>query len=154
VLKTYPANSASYGLDVLSRLEAASAIDVSALLGAVAESRRLHAGLLVGLDQVDVLLSPISTVPPPLCSDPDNVDVDGVLVPLREAVMGLTTPQNLTGLPTVAVPFGLSADGLPIGVQVTAPKGGELLALRVASEIEVLPSLPIHRLEGELPWPR
>lgn len=154
VLKTYPASSASYGLDVLSRLEAASTIDVSALLGAVAESRRLHAGLLVGLDQVDVLLSPISTVPPPLCSDPDNVDVDGALVPLREAVMGLTTPQNLTGLPTVAVPFGLSADGLPIGVQVTAPKGGELLALRVASEIEVLPSLPIHRLEGELPWPR
>lgn len=154
VLTTYPARSASYGLDVLSRLEAASAIDVSALLGAVAESRRLHAGLLLGLGQVDVLLSPISTVPPPLCSDPDNVDVDGVLVPLREAVMGLTTPQNLTGLPTVAAPFGLSADGLPVGVQVTAPKGGELLALRVASEIEVLPPLPIHRLEGELPWPR
>lgn len=154
ILGTYPKDAQAYGPDVRSRLEAASGIDVSALLGAVAEARRLHAELIIGMENVDVLVSPISTVAPPLCNDPDSAWIEEGSIPLREAVMGLTTPQNLTGLPTVAVPRGLSADGLPVGVQVTAPKGCELMALRVAAEIEVLPSLPNRPHEGEIPWPR
>lgn len=152
VLGSYPSEADQYGPDVRSRLDAAADIDVSTLIAAVAQARRLHAGLLIGLQAVDVLLSPISTVPPPPCSDPDIVHIDGIAIPLREAVMGFTTPQNLTGLPSVAAPFGLSADGLPMGVQVTAAKGHELLALRVASEIEVLPSVPTTPDEGEFPW--
>lgn len=154
VLATYPTRAQDYGMDIRGRLEAASDVDVSGLLGAVAQARRLHAALLSGLQGVDVLLSPISTVPPPLCSDPDNVQIDGSSIPLREAVMGLTTPQNLTGLPTVAFPFGLSTDGLPVGIQATAAKGGELMALRVAAQLEVLPVPPIRPDEGEIPWPR
>jgi aspartyl-tRNA(Asn)/glutamyl-tRNA(Gln) amidotransferase subunit A len=154
VLRTYPGQAGDYGPDVRSRLDAAVGLDVSALLGAVALARQLHAELLIGLQSVDVLLSPISTVPPPLCIDPDHVQVDGAAVPLREAVMGLTTPQNLTGLPAVAVPFGLSSDGLPVGLQVTAARGRELMALRVAAEIEVLPTCPTNPDEGDVLCPR
>jgi aspartyl-tRNA(Asn)/glutamyl-tRNA(Gln) amidotransferase subunit A len=154
ILRTYPANAEHYGPDVRSRLEAASELDISALLGAVAEARRLHAALLGGIATVDVLLTPIATIAPPHRSDPDAAVVGSQRIPLREAVMGFTTPQNLTGMPTVTAPFGLSADGLPVGVQVTAPKGAELLALRVASAIEVLPALPTTRDEGEPSWPR
>ena len=155
VLATYPARAGDYGPDVRSRLEAASAVDVSALLVAVANARRLHAAVLCGLQQVDVLLSPIATVPPPMCSDPDNVHLDGTVISLREAVMGQTTPQNLIGLPAVAFPFGLSSDGLPVGIQATAARGRELMALRVAAQLEVRPFPPIRPDEGEnRSWPR
>lgn len=155
VLATYPERAQDYGPDVRSRLEAASNVDVSTLLSAVAQVRHLHAGLLRAMQQVDVLLSPIATVPPPMCADPDNVHLDGTSIPLREAVMGQTTPQNLTGLPSVAFPFGLSSDGLPVGIQATAAKGAEVMALRVAAQLEVLPVLPIQPDEGENPsWPR
>ena len=139
VIATFPECEDRYGPDVRSRLNAASDITVSQLLGAVAEARVLHADRLTGLNSVDVLLSPVSTVAPPLKADPDNAFDGHAPVPLREAVMGFTTPQNLTGLPTVAFPFGLSEDGLPVGFQITARKGHELLALRAAAMLERLP---------------
>jgi aspartyl-tRNA(Asn)/glutamyl-tRNA(Gln) amidotransferase subunit A len=139
VLRTFPERESRYGQDVLSRLNAASDVTVSQLLGAVAAARVLHAQLLLGLRSVDVLLSPVSTVAPPLTSDPDTAFDGNVEVPLREAVMGFTTPQNLTGLPTVAFPFGLSDDGLPVGFQITGRKGDEFCALRTAAKLERLP---------------
>ena len=40
---------------------------------------------------------------------PDEVEVGGRTIPLREAVMPSTVPQNLAGLPSVTVPVGLDA---------------------------------------------
>ncbi len=149
VLGTYPARGDSYGPDVLSRLEAASAVSVSDLLGAVQRARILHARLLSGMESVDALLSPISTVAPPLVADPDNAIADGRSIPLREAIMGFTTPQNLTGLPSVAFPFGLSADGLPVGFQITSNKGNEIQALRIAAHLERIPTPHTTNEEGK-----
>lgn len=50
---------------------------------------------------------------------------------------------NLTGYPAVTVPAGLTREGLPIGVQLVAPRGGEGLLLSVAAQ-----------LETRRPWPR
>jgi aspartyl-tRNA(Asn)/glutamyl-tRNA(Gln) amidotransferase subunit A len=46
-----------------------------------------------------------------------------------------TAAANLTGLPAVPIPAGLSRDGLPVGVQVMAPHFGEAIALRVANAL-------------------
>jgi amidase len=53
-----------------------------------------------------------------------------------------TTPWNLAGLPAASIPSG-SDDGLPIGVQIVAPGGGEKTILAIAAE-----------LERRRPWPR
>ncbi|HEY5662784.1 MAG TPA: Asp-tRNA(Asn)/Glu-tRNA(Gln) amidotransferase subunit GatA [Ilumatobacter sp.] len=47
-----------------------------------------------------------------------------------------TIPANLTGDPGLSVPFGVGADGLPVGVQVLAPALGEPVMLQVAAELE------------------
>ena len=47
-----------------------------------------------------------------------------------------TIPTNLAGHPAMSVPFGVDADGLPIGVQVMAPALGEVDMFRTASVIE------------------
>ena len=37
---------------------------------------------------------------------------------------------NLTGMPAISIPFGLSRDGLPIGIQLMGPLGSEALLWR------------------------
>src|SRR5690349_541982 len=47
-----------------------------------------------------------------------------------------TVPVNLAGLPGISVPAGLSADGLPLGLQVIGRAFDEETVLRVGSVIE------------------
>jgi aspartyl-tRNA(Asn)/glutamyl-tRNA(Gln) amidotransferase subunit A len=47
-----------------------------------------------------------------------------------------TVPANLAGLPAVSVPAGLSADGLPLGLQVIGRAFDEATVLRVAAVLE------------------
>ena len=47
-----------------------------------------------------------------------------------------TGVANMTGQPAIAVPFGATADGLPLGVQLVAAYGREDLLLRVAAQVE------------------
>ncbi len=46
-----------------------------------------------------------------------------------------TTSTNLAGLPGMSVPAGLSAEGLPIGVQLMAKHFDEVSIFRVAEVI-------------------
>jgi aspartyl-tRNA(Asn)/glutamyl-tRNA(Gln) amidotransferase subunit A len=47
-----------------------------------------------------------------------------------------TAPFNLTGLPAVAIPCGMSAEGIPIGFQLAGRMGGEADLLAVANAFE------------------
>jgi aspartyl-tRNA(Asn)/glutamyl-tRNA(Gln) amidotransferase subunit A len=47
-----------------------------------------------------------------------------------------TIPTNLAGHPAMSVPYGVGADGLPIGVQVLAPALGETVMFQVAAVLE------------------
>lgn len=47
-----------------------------------------------------------------------------------------TGMQNITGSPTISLPMGQSAEGLPIGLQFIAPMGNDRLLLELAYELE------------------
>ena len=49
---------------------------------------------------------------------------------------------NLAGLPAASVPAGLSRAGLPLGLQVVAPKGEEKTILALAAQLQELRSWP------------
>lgn len=53
-----------------------------------------------------------------------------------------TLPFNLTGQPACSIPCGLTASGLPIGLQVVAARHREDLVLRAASLLEQLLQFP------------
>ena len=84
-------------------------------------------------EQHDVLLTPVLGAPPPPIghlSDP----VEGQ-VRLRELI-GFVDQANVSGQPAISVPTHLSAEGLPIGVQLIAAHGREDLLLQVAAQLE------------------
>ena len=47
-----------------------------------------------------------------------------------------TVPANLAGVPAISVPAGLSAEGLPLGLQITGRAFDEETVLRVAGVLE------------------
>jgi amidase len=47
------------------------------------------------------------------------------------------TPQfNITGQPAISLPLHWNAQGLPIGIQLVGPFGGEAMLLQVARQLE------------------
>jgi Asp-tRNA(Asn)/Glu-tRNA(Gln) amidotransferase A subunit family amidase len=81
-----------------------------------------------------VLLCPVASVPA-FRHGERSWNVDGKTVEYLDA-WSYTEWFNLLGTPAVAVPFGRSNQGLPIGVQIVARPWQEELVLAVAAELE------------------
>ena len=81
-------------------------------------------------EQVDLLLTPTApTTAFPLgerTADPMTMYVNDVC----------TIPSNLTGQPAISVPFGVGADGLPVGVQLLGPALSEATIYQAAAVLE------------------
>jgi aspartyl-tRNA(Asn)/glutamyl-tRNA(Gln) amidotransferase subunit A len=60
-----------------------------------------------------------------------------------------TYPFNLTGQPALSLPVGLTASGLPAGLQLVGPVGGDELVLSAARRIEAgLGPRPVPQIES------
>jgi Asp-tRNA(Asn)/Glu-tRNA(Gln) amidotransferase A subunit family amidase len=102
-------------------------------LKACGERDRLRAEILRQMEEVTVLLSPVSAGP--AFGHGEGNWRSGAKENYRET-MRHSQWLNLAGFPGVAVPVGRSHGGLPIGVQVIGRPYGEELVLAVAEAIE------------------
>jgi aspartyl-tRNA(Asn)/glutamyl-tRNA(Gln) amidotransferase subunit A len=69
------------------------------------------------LGEADVLLAPTVPIAATLI-DQREVNIGGYEEPVRSAVTRLTGPANLIGFPSLSVPCGFTASGLPVGMQL------------------------------------
>jgi len=102
-------------------------------LKACGERDSLRAEILRQMDEVTILLSPVSAGPA-FRHGEGNWRI-GERENYRDT-MRYSQWLNLAGFPGVAVPVGMSGDGLPIGVQVIGRPYEEELILAVAEALE------------------
>ena len=120
----FPARASEYGDDVRERLEMASALTLEDYLGGLEAMRRIreHADRL--FDDVDLLVTPVAAcAPPPI----------GQTADMRSNVLPHMILQSLAGLPACVVRAGFDGHGLPVGMQLTGPRLGDLDVLRAAA---------------------
>ena len=86
-------------------------------------------------ETVDLLVTPTVPYDPPPAGGPFPEETDGRRHP-PAGVASFTIPFNLSGHPALTLRAGISDLGLPIGVQLVAPRHRDDLALQVGATLE------------------
>jgi Asp-tRNA(Asn)/Glu-tRNA(Gln) amidotransferase A subunit family amidase len=106
------------------------------------DRRQLVADVAAIFEDVDLIVTPMSSMPPFAAQGPMPTNIDGTDVHGGMSVV-LAMLANLVNLPAISVPAGLAADGLPVGLQIIGARFREDLVLAAAA-----------RYEAARPWPR
>jgi aspartyl-tRNA(Asn)/glutamyl-tRNA(Gln) amidotransferase subunit A len=131
----FPARAADYSYDVQRRLKLGLEVTAIEYLAANEVRRKLTADFDKAFERVDAIVAPATTVTAPRIGETELV-ICGKKVPLRTAAVNANRPANFTGHPAIALPCGFSQAGLPIGLQLMAPRWQESKLLGIARAYE------------------
>jgi amidase len=121
--------------------EAGRELPAAAAFRAFGELQELSWRIGEQLAASDVFLTPVMGTPPPRVDDLDPLGELRAFDRASADAFPFTPPFNVTGQPSMSLPLHRSADGLPIGMMITARYGDEATLFRLAAQ-----------LERELPW--
>ena len=133
----FPARAAEYGEDVSKRLGMGRDIRAVDYLKGQTIVRQARTEFAAAFEQVDAIVAPTVAVAAPKIGS-ETVRIGSTDEPMRAALLRLTRPGNLTGLPNISIPCGFTPEGLPVAMQLIGPAFGEsdLLAIARAYEQE------------------
>ena len=125
-----------YGADVLQRIRGGLLVRATEYLHSQQMRTLIQQDFARAFAQVDVVLSPtVPLVAPPIGH---TQEPGGPLNVVPRAIANRTTvPCNLSGMPAISIPCGLSQpEGLPVGLQIMGPAFAEPMVFRVAAAYE------------------
>lgn len=137
------------GANVRVNVEEGLGYGLSDYARAAAAQTRIYRGWQDFFAAHDVLVSPAVTLSPRPWSEPFPTQIDGTPTRSYFHWLALAYAVTLAGHPALSLPLGLDEAGLPFGLQIVGPRGGDALVLGVAAALE-------HALAGdaELARPR
>jgi Asp-tRNA(Asn)/Glu-tRNA(Gln) amidotransferase A subunit family amidase len=134
-----------YNSWTLERLRTGAEVTTLAYIAGLREISELRRSTQRVFESVDALVTPTAPTPPRTISEA-NADP-----PTKSPVLDLrnTAPFDRNGLPTISVPCGFTTRGLPIGLQISGPLGGEAVVLQLAHAYEQ--ATEWHKRRPQLP---
>jgi amidase len=138
--KTYPARAKEYGPVLADLIDTGKKVDVLELMR-IYHARLVFQGQLRKLFQeIDLLLVPVHPFGNPSAAQLDEVFArpGGI-----DDVLRFTAPFDMSGSPTITIPGGFNAAGLPIGFQLVGRHLDEALLVRAG-----------HAYQGATDWHR
>jgi Asp-tRNA(Asn)/Glu-tRNA(Gln) amidotransferase A subunit family amidase len=89
-------------------------------------------------EDFDIILSPSITISPRPWSELYPAEIDGAPTRTYFHWLALAYAVTLAGHPAVSLPVGTDRNGMPFGLQIVGPRGGDAFVLSVAAELEAL----------------
>jgi Asp-tRNA(Asn)/Glu-tRNA(Gln) amidotransferase A subunit family amidase len=89
-------------------------------------------------DRFDVILTPAITISPRDWHELFPAQIDGKPTRTYFHWLSLAYAVTLCGHPAISLPVGLDSKGMPFGLQIIGPRGGDTLVLRVAAALEAM----------------
>ena len=110
-----------------------SAADVSR---AMTEQTRIYRRWQGFFERFDVIITPSITISPRSWRELYPAEIDGVATRTYFHWLALGYAVTVVGHPAISLPVGVDAHGLPFGLQIVGPRGGDALVLSVAAALE------------------
>lgn len=117
---------------ILRAAEAGWKVSISAYQHAMEQRLKMTAASRAFFNRFDLLVCPVV----PTAAWSVERDVPEGFADHEWRWCPYTFPWNMTGQPAASVPIGFTTAGLPVGVQIVGPWGGEENVLRAAAAIE------------------
>ena len=125
-----------YQSGTLARLKTCSAIPAEEFEHAQRGLEATRAEAEKIFDCADVVLTPTCLVSAPKVSDLTAMSDKDLRAYEVQKLLGDTAPFSLLFWPSVSVPCGITSDGLPVGLQISARPSADALVLQVARMYE------------------
>jgi len=88
---------------------------------------------------LDAIIFPTTVLPArPIEGSDEAVELNGAEVPTFQTYVRNTTPASLAALPGISLPAGLTASGLPVGMEIDGPEQSDRQLLAVAKTLETI----------------
>jgi len=98
---------------------------------------------------LDAMVFPTTRLSARAIGQDETVKINGVEIPTFDAYVHNTDPSSNAGLPGISVPMGMTANGLPMGLEFDGPEGSDDRILQIASLFQkVIGYLPTPKLGG------
>jgi amidase len=132
-VRTRPADC---GPNVIANVEEALRYTLVDYARAAQAQTRIYRGYQRFFARHDVLITPAITVSPRPWRELFPKEIDGQEVRTYFHWLALAYYVSLVGHPAISLPMGLDAKGIPFGLQIVGPRGGDSFVLAVAAAIE------------------
>lgn len=113
-LETRPGD---YGEDVRQMLERGTKFSAVEYIARRKQAAELRNNMIKVLETCSAFITPTTPIPAPRIGA-KMVSIKGAEVDVYSVLSKLTLPFNVTGLPALSLPVGLSKEGLPLALQI------------------------------------
>ena len=86
----------------------------------------------------DVIVTPAITISPRSWRELFPAEIDGQATRTYFHWLAMAYAVTLPGHPALSLPVGVDRNGMPFGLQIVGPRGGDALVMSVAAELEAL----------------
>jgi amidase len=130
---TFPERRADYGPVLAAVLDAGRAMSGLDYQDIILRRRAFGGRMRALFNDIELLLTPVHPFAPLSLQTMGTMGAQPALIARLQT---WTAPFNMTGQPTLTLPGGVSAEGLPIGIQLVAADLGEATLVRAGAAFQ------------------